>query len=1258
MMKKQIKKLSLILVLLLITACGGGGSSSSENNLNPTPNLNPDANVNLEDLVVNTFESNGFSISIQPTYIDFTAQHGQIDEGDTIEEEFTLTNNTNDLRTFRITNYSTATGFSLLNEEGQSVGVWTGIELAAGASQTFTIQFNAWQFGTQISLIHIASDVEGYIQMPVRASVTGSAQFKIIKRGFACSDTEAPQVDYLDFLKVAYGNHQTIGIKICNSGGQDVLINAANFQNTLNSYESQAMINNAFEDYIWTVSDSIDSAFAFGSTPSDYDTFVSPRMIDSGVSPANPAQSYSIQVTNTGKAVRDVLVPAGQFVSLDLTFEPNMSVEAPFGSLFNPVGFEADLLLQTSLGNINIPVVGASSGIEPILQLSYRMHEDAAFRPIDLKSDGSALYFGEAKLFLDWVSNNSLVAEVKVENTGSSSAPINFYGREINGFFEYYWDNPSEPLTFPLVVEKDNPKTFKLRYLPAPTATLEEDYTQTFDFGQFYFEHNGGNGPQDSLVLLGQQDAGYAVEAKLGGTDLKRDYTGISPQNFCVFITDSSNPTPKTFTMVNNNPYDEMDVSYSITNTSSTTDFTAAPSSGNLTVAAGSSESFTIDFHTGTENAGKTLEGLLRIETSFPATESTYSSETAGLESRNFEVAFRASGSETGESLLCGNGAIGNGDEDLTTTFIVDRVTMVMTDLTEPAHNPPGFRFHFPISVNQEKGQAWINKNISIQVDEDEINPITGVRSYVHQAVGSGGCPAFPTNPYRLEFQKGSWNGEGIECSDDGPGTIVFTNPSTSERVKLDTDTACVPNNGFQDYTDPITGEAWKVHYTEFYKFKDCQIEYYGRVSTFAYKYDESKTPMESIREVMLEAEAKPNENEAFYENVYGAYRFDSFITFFEDTKCSGVTYGPGGVQSDVQDPDLVKDCFLSLSKKSDASRNQGLMNECSYFLFDIEATNPEDGVYEPHYDGSTTHSTKYDITLNNVHVTTMVLGTGDRRVFFSHPGHLIYSEFDMTITTKPLAEEEWINSSDWNERIAPDTRPHIDKNQVFVLNGERYDIGDFWVEDGLNNFFSNVIDETDLTPGVDNGGYGRGTFKYHSAYGDQMIIPSGWPVNFDENNLGLLIGLGTFRGQGNTAPSFAKADAATGKGKALYFAFHGCMVSGEAPESQGCFDFKRDDGLMPDGTTPIIDPYTELGILPNGYPADGSECAQLSDPGFYESETYQSLIESNPYYFMSCIDYKLNDFDRERYKNYYDKANRFEYKDDPYGTSTCAYGN
>lgn len=1255
-MKKLIQNLPLLFVITLFAACGGSGSSGSNSGLNPAPSFNPDAQVNLEELVVNTFSTNGFNITTNPEYIDFTAQHGTLEQGDVVEEEFTLHNNTSNTHSFRFDNYSTATGFAILNENGQNIGIWTGIELAAGESQTFTVQFNAWQFGTQTSFLNITADIDGYIQFPLRASVTGSAEFKIVKKGTACSDSDASPVEYLDFLKVAYGNSRTLGLKICNSGGQDVVIDSAQFLNTLNSYESQAMISNAYEEFIWTVSDEINSSFAFGSEPSEYESFASPRMIDSGANPTNAAGTFSIKVTNTGKTLQNLLIPAGQHVSLDVTFEPNLNIEAPFGTLYNPVGFEADLQMQTSLGTLQIPVVGASSGSEPMLQLSYRMNETDAFRPIDLNSDGSAIYFGEAKLFLDWVSNNSLTAEIKVENIGSDSTPLKFYGRSINGFYEYYWDDPSAPLNFPLVVTNNTPQTFKIRYLPAATATLEEDYAQTFDFGQFYFEHNGGNGPQDSLVLLGQQDAGYAVEAKLGGTNLKRTYESGQFQNFCVFITDASNPTPKTFTIVNNNQYDEMSVTYNI----SGSDFTATPSTQTLTVPAGESNSFTVEFSAVASASGQTVEGVMEIETEFPATESTYSSETTSLQTRNFTIPFRATGSETGESLLCGSGAIGNGNEDIQTTFIVDRVTMVMTDLTEPAHNPPGFRFHFPITVNQETGQAWINKDISIQTEEDEINPITGVRSYVHQAVGSGGCPAYPTNPYRLEFQKGSWNGKGIECSDDGPGTIVFRDPVNSEQIKIDSDTACAPNNGFQDYTDPITGEHWKVHYTEFYKFNDCAIEYYGKISTFAYKYDETKTPMESIREVMLEAEARPNENEEFYENVYGAYRFDSHVTFLEDTKCSGITYGPGGVQPKVTDPDTVKDCFLSLSKKSDATRNEGLLNECSYFLFDIPATDPEDGVYEPHFDGSTTHDTKYDITLNNVHVTTLVLGTGDRRVFFSHPGHLIYSEFDMTITTKPLAEEEWMDSSDWNERIAPDTRPHIDKNQIYVLNGERYDIDDFWVEDGLNNFFSNVIDEEPLSNriGENVNGTGRGTFKYHSAYGDQMIIPSGWPINFDENNLGLMVGLGTFRGQGNTAPSFAKADASTGKGKALYFAFHGCLVNGEAPETQGCFDFRRDDATMPDSTQKITDVYTALDMLPGGAPTDSSECAQLSDPGFYESETYQDLVNTNPYYFMACIDYKLNDFDRERYKNYYDKAGRFEYKDDPYGTSTCAYGN
>ena len=170
--------------------------------------------------------------------------------------------------------------------------------------------------------------------------------------------------------------------------------------------------------------------------------------------------------------------------------------------------------------------------------------------------------------------------------------------------------------------------------------------------------------------------------------------------------------------------------------------------------------------------------------------------------------------------------------------------------------------------------------------------------------------------------------------------------------------------------------------------------------------------------------------------------------------------------------------------------------------------------------------------------------------------------------------------------------------------------------------------------------------------FNSKSIVFAGWPVNFDENNLLLFVGIGVFNGKGNTAPSFAKADAATGQGKPLYFSFHGCLIPGIASSTQGCFDFHRDDGVMPNGT-PIIDVYTDLGMLPNGY-VDAADCSNLEDPGFADLDN----PDYDVYKYMTCVDFMINDFDRDRYKNYYDNANKFDYGNDPYGSSTCGYGN
>lgn len=1256
----------IVLMPLIFSSCscsddGGSGEEISEG---LTPDFTPTESDTLANMVVNKFTEAGIDITVSPTYRDFNDDNGEIDKDDEIEELFTITNDSGEARSFNFQLYSVATGFSLMDEGKVNHGGWNEITVANGESVTFYIKFTAWLFGTQTAYLTITADIDGYIRLPVRAQVSGAADLRLIPSGYACADEEAPEVSSLDFTNVAYGGVYTHGVKLCNSGGEDVSIFSSEIVNATSDGTSSASGGNAYTDFIDTVTDEIETTFAFGAIPTTTSSFVEPTYLDYGKTLSNPASYFTASVHHSGDAVEDLLIVAGKILALDITYSPKLDVKAsddencPSGKVcrYNPIAISAQLNLDTSLGPIEIPLVAATGGVEPMLAMLYKLSTDQEWRPIELAAQSPALYFDAVTLFLDWVSSNSATATVKIENVGTGNEPLEFYGGMPEGFFEYTWVD-GESLSFPLSLPASASESFNIRYLPAAQAELSEDYETRYDFGHFSFSHTGGNGPLAKVYLVGEQKAGRAVTASLGGSELESEKS----VHLCVFSTDANLPTQKTFTVGNNTTEDEMEVSFWVEY--DTTQFTQiSPSSGSfdLQPQTQSTDEISINFVANPAFLGASVGGTLHIDTNFKDKETAYASLLAGLEERNFSVPFQATANEDGESSLCGTGVLGDGDTSV--TLVIDRITMVLADLKESAHNPPPYRFHLPLELNREEGTVRVAKEVGVQLDASEINPITSIRSYVHQATNIRGCAPLPVNPYKLEYEKGSWTGTGAECSANGDGTIAYTPPGATT-ITVDSDTACLPNNGAEVYTD-ANGVEWMVFYHDFVKFDDCEVQFYGRISTFAYKRNE-----ESLAAVFKRAEKSPDESESFYEDLYGAYRFASEIVFLKDKTCNGIAYGPtSGVQR-ITDPDEVKGCYLSLAASSQNVRPYGMLNECSYFLFtidegvrplDVDSANPDYdawqgfGTYEPHIDEEgVTHETKYDVTMYNVHIQAYVIAAGDRSIFFSHPGHLLYSDMYVTLTTKAVAEG-WY-AENWQDLISPVTRDHVEDFQIYLTDGEWRGIKVFWTEEGHNSMFSNVIDDSALEfPGINYSGRGRGNFRYYNQDPtSQKIVFGGWPVNFDENNLTVWSGLGAFRGKGNTAASFAKADASTGQGKPLYFTFHGCLIPGEAAENQGCFDWKRDDGLMPDGVTAVLDEYVDTGILPDGY-VDAAACTQFEDPGFRQSEEYLN----NRYKYMPCVNYKILTFDRDRYKNYDDGAQTFIYEDDPYKGDHCGYGN
>ena len=172
-------------------------------------------------------------------------------------------------------------------------------------------------------------------------------------------------------------------------------------------------------------------------------------------------------------------------------------------------------------------------------------------------------------------------------------------------------------------------------------------------------------------------------------------------------------------------------------------------------MAPGTEETFTVNLVADASAVGQMLGGTLLVETSYGSKDSQYASMLDGLIERDFAVPFQGMASESGESNLCKTGVLGD-DGATRATFVIDRVTMVMTDLIESAHNPPPFRFHLPLEVNRDQGTVRIAEPIELQFNEADLDYRKSIRSYTHQATNIQGCAPLPTNPYRLEFEKGS----------------------------------------------------------------------------------------------------------------------------------------------------------------------------------------------------------------------------------------------------------------------------------------------------------------------------------------------------------------------------------------------------------------------------------------------------------------------------------------------------------------------
>ena len=166
---------SLVLAVLVLAHCGGGGGSGSGvDSIDPV--ISPDPNGDLASQAVNTFVDNGIEITIDPTHVDF----GSTDQYDEMEQDFAVTNGTSADVTLAISFYGTSGGFRLVNDDDSQSAYVPGFILSTGASQSFTVKFDASTLGTHSGYVEItAGGLEGYIHFPFRAQVAGPSGFRI-----------------------------------------------------------------------------------------------------------------------------------------------------------------------------------------------------------------------------------------------------------------------------------------------------------------------------------------------------------------------------------------------------------------------------------------------------------------------------------------------------------------------------------------------------------------------------------------------------------------------------------------------------------------------------------------------------------------------------------------------------------------------------------------------------------------------------------------------------------------------------------------------------------------------------------------------------------------------------------------------------------------------------------------------------------------------------------------------------------------------
>lgn len=1307
------KKLWLVslcgLLVVVCTKCGndGDGSNNQDDLLDsavPDTILDPDGD--LSEFAVNTFLKNGIDITVDPTILKFDA----VTKKKSATKSFSLKNGSKSSHQFKIEFLGSSGGFNIIIDGG-SAGTHLQ-NIAAGSSQTVTVNFEADFLGKRTGLIKITADgLDGYIHLPLWAEFDGPADFKVIDAAFSCANKDATQITKINFGRIASGVKTVRNFKICNTGGKPVKVNfvqLASFKGTGDLLDE--VVSNPFDldSWNWSLEGTLLDPFDYYD-PQTSEEFTPPQRVAFAGSLPNPLAAFGVTANQAGKKISpyNLVIDAASsdsefksYIVFDVLFEPNLKVEAPEGQIYEPIPIAADVVISTNLGKYVIPVAGATGGLEPHLKIIDTPEGIKADckngAVVDLESMGPALHFGVATIYNDWIPEDFKEKRLTLCNVGSGSKPLKVWGAPMmDGFFTYVKKDPE--IQFPLAINPGESKELSLQYAPTPKDSVP---STTWDFGQLTLKHNGSNGPYNHIALIGEQnqDLGHIIDVAFDGFALNKQFYEDNPtkrKNLqCLKMKgeakELTGESTKSFVIQNNS--NQLTLNSTITfngnlreeviENNEKKDVDLSEDDAKVVISQNSQKVYSVTTEpkkTSNFDLIFTLSNKIKKDTVISGKieiENKFTNSPNGLSLPDYEINFKATVSESGECTGGGAGVAPDGRA----IMIIDRITMNLLTLGDPARNPPAFKFHMPVDLYFKEGRARIG---GLKYDPTiDANPVDQIRSYAHQITHD--CYPLPTNPYKLEFEPGSWGGSTKDCA-------VYTSPiDPDKKMVVDPSTACIANNGTQKASlthEDGTTEEVNVFYHEFVKFASdgCTLEFEGKFSTFF--IPEGKTAFDVFSQ--LKEKKGIGGTEADYAEVTLPFSFNSYIHFYKAIDLPGCTYPAAKTLTAQEDPDAIKACWLAIKSAKEINRSSGIMDECAYFQFEIEegcipedkndATKPECkdvdinnpktwkgyGEYEKNPDPDY-EDLLYDITLRNVHIRafTLVHSYAD---LFPHAGRILFSDLYVTLTTKAVGKED--GDKPWNDLIAEKTIPDFKKEDVArSLNDAKTKDKSFshWIEDGVNgemrigkedNEFDNVpcvefnknfkIADKNNVIILNGGKHCRGNYEIEN----NTLYHAGEPIHLELKNRLILAGLSAFRGEGQLAPSFARLGP-DGRGAPLFFTFHGCFKTPDElaqkdkdgnfvtdnkgnkliDKTIGCFDYKLDDF---EG----IDEYVNHGMLTNKdlNPESGKE---------KDSKAY--------------INFLIYDDDRNRLTDYYNQPSHFKYdsRGDTWIDKKCGEGN